>query len=68
MASAMDAVPAPRNVLVRFRLGRIFGRAGAVQEQRAVLADALDAVETITEPGGRIELPWRWKQSFDDAD
>lgn len=63
----MTAVPAPRNVLVRFRLGRIFGRAGVVREQRAVLSDALDAIDTITESGGRIQLPYVWKQSFDDV-
>lgn len=64
--SAMDAVPAPRNVFVRFRLGRIFGEAGADAQQRTVLREALAAVRTVSTPGGLVELPYRWKrESYD---
>ncbi len=60
--SMTDALPAPRNVFVRFRLGQVFGEPGHVAQQQAVLRDALDAVHRITETGAVIELPYRWKR------
>jgi len=56
-------VPAPRNVLARFRLGQVLGEPGNAVQQRAVLADVLSAFVTITRPGGLLELPYRWKRS-----
>jgi len=55
--------PAPRNVLVRFRLGEIFGEAGHALQQRAILADALAALLAIRQAGAIVELPYRWKRS-----
>ena len=57
-----EALPAPRNVLVRYRLGQVFGEPGNVAQQQAVLRDTLAAVKSITEPGGVEELPHRWKR------
>ncbi len=57
-----EAVPAPRNVFVRFRLGQVFGEPGHVAQQEAVLRDTLRALETIRRTGGIIELPYRWKR------
>lgn len=58
----MTTTPAPRNVFVRFRLGRIFGDAGAAAQQRTVLRDALEAVSAVETAGGFVDLPYRWKR------
>lgn len=57
-----DALPAPRNVLVRFRLGQVFGEPGHREQQRTILRDALAAVHGIQESGNVIELPYHWKR------
>ncbi|HEX9283734.1 MAG TPA: hypothetical protein VF882_08095 [Gemmatimonadales bacterium] len=58
----LEKAPAPRNVLVRFRLGRVFGEPGNVVQQRALLADALSALFTIRQAGALVELPYRWRR------
>ena len=63
LAAATAKTPAPRNVVVRFRLGQVLGEPGAVLQQRRVLWDALGAFAVITRPGGVIEPPYRWKRS-----
>lgn len=62
LRGALEELPAPRNVLVRYRLGQVFGEPGRRAQQLAVLRDALAAVEAIGEPGGLVELPYRWKR------
>lgn len=64
---ATRALPAPRNVLVRFRLGQVFGEPGHRAQQRTILRDALRALDTVIEPGGIVELPYRWKrETYED--
>lgn len=65
--SAMEAVPAPRNVFVRFRLGQIFGEPGAAAQQRTILRDALGAVTAVDAPGDIVTLPYRWKREAYEA-
>jgi hypothetical protein len=60
--SMTEATPAPRNVLVRFRLGQVVGEPGNVAQQQAVLRAAFDAVPALAKPGGTIELPFRWRR------
>lgn len=60
--SMTEATPAPRNVLVRFRLGQVLGEPGNVAQQQAVLRAALDAVSAPSESGATIELPFRWRR------
>ena len=63
LGGATAKTPAPRNVVVRFRLGQVLGEPGAVVQQRRVLWDALGAFALIAQPGGVIELSYRWKRS-----
>ena len=58
-----ERTPAPRSVVVRFRLGQVFGEAGQAVQQRAILADALSALVTARRAGTILELPYRWKRS-----
>ena len=69
MATTMMAsVPAgggrlepPRRVHVRFPRGAMFGEPGNAARQRAVLEAALAAAGAVAEPGGQVELPYRWE-------
>ena len=64
-----EALPAPRNVMVNFRLGQVFGEPGHAAQQRTILRDSLAALRTVTEPGGIVELPYRWKrETYEEAD
>jgi len=39
----------------------MFGEPGNQAKQRQVLADVLQAAAAIAQPGGKIELPYRWE-------
>jgi hypothetical protein len=39
----------------------MFGEPGNREKQLAVLRDTLAALTTIGEPGGSVELPYRWQ-------
>ena len=56
-----EPVRPPRWVHVRFPRGAMFGEPGNPAKHRKVLEETLKAFETITTPGGKIELPYRWE-------
>lgn len=41
----------------------MFGEPGNRAKHRRVLEDTLQGAATIAEPGGKIELPYRWEAS-----
>jgi hypothetical protein len=51
----------PRWARVRFPRGSMLGEPGNRDKQLAVLRDILAALETILEPGGHVELAYRWE-------
>jgi len=51
----------PRWAHVRFPRGSMLGEPGNRDKQRRVLTDALQAMVAMTEPGGFVELPYRWE-------
>jgi len=55
-------VKPPRALFVRYPFGHPMGEAFAVCQQRAVLLAALEALETITEPGTIVEPGWAWRR------
>ncbi len=57
----MAAIKPPRALQVKFARGSMFGEPGNVKRQRRILLDALDALQTMTEPGEIRKLPYRWK-------
>jgi hypothetical protein len=57
----MERIGPPRWVHVRFPRGAMFGEPGNHTKQRQVLEDTLQAATTIREPGGKVELPYRWE-------
>ena len=41
----------------------MFGEPGNEKKQREVLEETLAAFETVKNPGGKLELPFRWEAS-----
>ena len=52
----------PRAVFLRWPYGHPLGRPDHVEEQHRVLADALRLLESATEPGVIVDLPYRWRR------
>lgn len=57
-------VKPPRTVFVNFPMGNTFGRPFDVNQQRAILRDALHALESIRHGGEIIDLPYEWGEEF----
>jgi hypothetical protein len=63
MTSALDitqSVKPPRAVFVNFPLGHQTGPPDQPDLQRAIVADAMRAFETIATPATIVELPYVW--------
>ncbi len=52
----------PRVVHVRFPFGRPMGEPNNPDQHRVILEDALHVLETATEPGTVVELPYGWRR------
>jgi D-proline reductase (dithiol) PrdB len=57
-------VKAPRTVFVNFPMGNPFGRPFDKAQQRAILLDALGALESVERGGEIIDLPYEWGEEF----
>ena len=58
----MAHIKPPRAMLVKFARGSMLGEPGNVKRQRRIILDALEALQTMTEPGTIQELPYKWKR------
>lgn len=52
----------PRAIFLRYPLGHPLGEAFHATQQRAILSDALSALETVTQPGTILEPGYRWRR------
>lgn len=52
----------PRVAHVRFPFGRPLGEPNNPDQHRVIIEDALLILETATEPGRIVELPYRWRR------
>lgn len=57
-----EKVRPPRSVYLRYPFGHPLGEAFNARQQRAILLDALHALETIAEPGTIVEPGYRWRR------
>ena len=57
-------VNAPRTVFVNFPMGNPFGKPFDKAQQRAILRDALYALESVKVGGTLIDLPYAWDKEF----
>jgi hypothetical protein len=65
MGSALDILKAgkpPRAAFLDFPLGHTTGKPHEPELQREILIQALDAFNTMTEPGSIKILPFRWSE------
>lgn len=51
----------PRWATIRFPRGSMFGEPGNADKQRKVLLDLLGLLTQVTDPGTRVDLPYRWE-------
>ena len=54
------ALAPPRAIFVPWPLGHPFGKAGNLEQQRTVLYDMIELLETAEEPGVLIERDHPW--------
>ncbi len=59
MKAPLLRVKPPRTVVTPFPRGATLGAPGDRAMQRQVLLDALTALQTMTEPCGLLELPYK---------
>ncbi|MGB4781454.1 hypothetical protein [Candidatus Methylomirabilis sp.] len=55
-------VKPPRALYLHYPFGHPLGEACAVKQQRTILLDALQALETMTEPGTILEPGYLWRR------
>lgn len=66
MGSAIDILKAanpPRAAFLDFPLGHTTGKPHEPELQREILVQALDSLNTMTEPGSIKTLPFRWSEA-----
>lgn len=61
----MAQIKPPRGAFVNFPLGRQCGKAGDIAMQKSILQDALTLLQTATNPGEIVDLPYEWDEPFD---
>lgn len=57
-----DRIKPPRCLLLHYPYGRPFGQPHDVDQQRTIVEDALGLLESATEPGTMVEMPYRWRR------
>ena len=57
-----EKVHPPRVAHVRFPFGRPMGEPNNADQHRVILEDALSVLETATEAGTVVSLPYRWRR------
>ncbi|MYD36916.1 MAG: hypothetical protein F4X20_07935 [Dehalococcoidia bacterium] len=55
-------VKPPRSLYVKHPYGQPFGQPGNVEQQRTIVEDALDLLETVKETGTIVHSPYRWRR------
>lgn len=57
-----EKIGAPRTLYLRYPYGAPLGEPGNINQQRAILRDMFQALETVKGPGTIIDLPYRWRR------
>jgi len=59
-----EKVKPPRTIFLKWPFGHPLGEPFNRAQQKAVLITALNALYEIKEPGGIIDIPFRWKREI----
>ncbi len=62
LKAVSQKVRPPRTMFLRYPFGHPLGEAFRVAQQRTILLDALQALETIAEPGAIVEPGYTWRR------
>jgi len=62
-----EAVGVPRTLAVEFPFGHILGQPHAVEQQRRVIGQALDALESAEAPGAVVHSAEAWPEPRKEA-
>jgi hypothetical protein len=57
-----DRIKPPRVAFLNYPLGNAVGRPNEGQEQLMILRQALALLETATQPGSTVDLPFSWPE------
>ena len=57
-----EKVKPPRTYFLKYPFGHAFGEPFNRNQQRAILRDCLDLLETATQPGVIVDGPYRWRR------
>lgn len=57
-----EKIPPPRTLYLRYPYGAALGEPGAVNQQKRIILDMLEALYKVKEPGVIIDLPYRWRR------
>jgi len=57
-----EKVRPPRSVFLRYPFGHPLGDAFNIAQQRTILLNVLNALESITEPGTIVEPGYQWRR------
>ena len=57
-----EKIRPPRVAHVKFPFGRPLGEPNNPDQHRVIIEDALHILETATDPGSVVELPYRWRR------
>jgi D-proline reductase (dithiol) PrdB len=52
----------PRTIFLKWPFGHPLGEPNHIDQQRAVMRKAFEALMEIKTPGTIIDVPWRWKR------
>jgi hypothetical protein len=57
-----ERVKPPRTIFLKWPFGHPLGEPFRIDQQRAVLQQAFDALHGIKKPGMIIDVPYKWKR------
>jgi D-proline reductase (dithiol) PrdB len=62
-----ERIGVPRTLAVEFPFGHALGQPGNSEQQHRVIEQALQVLETVTEPGAIVHSPERWSGDTQQA-
>lgn len=57
-----ERIRPPRAFVLKYPYGQPFGLPDDIDQQRTIVEDALQLLETVDAPGAIVEAPYRWRR------
>lgn len=62
MRPISEATKPPRTYFLRYPFGHALGEKNNHKQQEQIVKDALDLLNTITQPGTIVDSPYQWRR------